>query len=520
MVEQQVSEKDGFYADRSYLSHDYKLLKEKPGISPEILFISMSYEGSYIRALRILEQFGCPLRRKDRKNSDPLVIFGGWSVSRNPLPLFELADAIGIGDSEHLVADITEAYKQNRGSKETFFDELVQKEGLIIPSRYKVATENGYLTQWEAHNAPTEIFPGKKSNQFPHSWYLSSETDYNDIGYYDGKTFFSMEIVDACASKCAFCASGFREKGRDIQDPTEVAVLAEWAATHGADLAKLFFPANSSQTATKQIMKELMARGLSPRVGSAKAEKIDREYLELVGQSGQEKIAFAPETGDYELRRHLGKPGMTDDVLRRVIEESIRAGIPNLDFYLIMNLPGETKDSFRKTIDLIGEFHHLAQSKGLKGRVRISAPNFFPKAWTPFQYAASGGLEEYALKIAQLNKELAGIVAVSSMSESADLLSQNIMSRGGIEAGELLLEVHRKLIEREQATGQYTPDTIEDWRAALSSLGLDENSYFDRKDAEQQLPWHHVHLNSKIGLDQLQKVWQVFQDKRALLIIE
>jgi radical SAM superfamily enzyme YgiQ (UPF0313 family) len=480
----------------------------------------MSYEGSYIRALRMLEQLGCPLRRSDRVKDDPLVIFGGWSVSRNPLPLFELADVIGIGDSENLIADITAAYKNNRGSKEEFFDALSQKVGLIIPSRYQVATEHGYLTHWEAHNAPAEIYPGAKSNQMPHSWYLSSETDYNDIGYYDGKTFFSMEIVDACASKCAFCASGFREKGRDIQDPAEVGVLAEWAASHGADLAKLFFPANSSQEATKRIMKELMARGLSPRVGSAKAEKIDREYIELVGRSGQEKIAFAPETGDYELRRHLGKPGMTNEVLRNVIIESIRAEIPNLDLYLIMNLPGEAKDSFQKTIDLIGEFYHLAMAQGLKGRVRMSAPNFFPKAWTPFQYAASGGLEPYALKIAQLNKELAGLVAVSSMAESADLVSQNIMSRGGIEVGELLISVHQKLVTQEQATGVYVPDTISDWREALADHGLHESDYFDSKDASKKLPWHHIHLNSKIGVEQVQKVWQVFQDKRAVLIVD
>src|SRR5690606_26927439 len=124
-------------------------------------------------------------------------------------------------------------------------------------------------------------------------------------------------------------------KHRDIQDPLAIADLAEWAAKQGADLTKLFFPANSSAEATKAIMRKLIHRGLSPRVGSAKAEKIDHEYIQLVGLSGQEKIAFAPETGDYELRKHLGKPGMTNEVLENVIKASVDAGIPNLDFYLI-----------------------------------------------------------------------------------------------------------------------------------------------------------------------------------------
>lgn len=262
-----------------------------------------------------------------------------------------------------------------------------------------------------------------------------------------------------------------------------------------------------------------MARGLSPRVGSAKAEKIDREYIELVGKSGQEKIAFAPETGDYELRKRIGKPGMTDRVLERVIVTSVNAGIPNLDFYLIMNLPGEAPDSFQKTIDLIGEFYNLAKTEGLRGRVRISAPNFFPKAGTPFQYAASGGLETYSEKIDTLEKDLGGIVAVSSMKENVDLLSQNIMSRGGPEAGTAMIEVYKKLKQRESTTGQYAPDTFSDWREALSAMGIDERTYFDERSTDNPLPWHHIHIN-KIDASSLIKAWDVFKDKRAMFVVD
>lgn len=87
--------------------------------------------------------------------------------------------------------------------------------------------------------------------------------------------------------------------------------------------------------------------------------------------------------------------------------------------------------------------------------MRISVPNFFPKAGTPFQYAQSGGLESYLEKIDTLEKNLGGIVAISSMKGNVDLLSQNIMSRGGPEAGTLMIEVYKKLKQKELATGQY-----------------------------------------------------------------
>lgn len=174
MVEHQLNQIPGYYADRAYLDTDYSLLKEKPHLNPEVVFLSMSYEGSYIRSLRALQQMGIPLRSRDRQDGDPVIVCGGWSVSRNPLPLFEIADVIGIGDSEHMVGDVATAYRDNRSSRSDMFETLTRSKGIVIPSHYDVATENGYLTRWEPRNAPNDIYPSQ-SQQFPHSWYLSPD---------------------------------------------------------------------------------------------------------------------------------------------------------------------------------------------------------------------------------------------------------------------------------------------------------------------------------------------------------
>ena len=100
-----------------------------------------------------------------------------------------------------------------------------------------------------------------------------------------------MEITDACNSKCGYCGSGFKENQRCSGSAGDRRFGPNGGATFGADLVKLFYPAHTSLTAVKEIMRELMGRGLYPRVGSAKAEKIDREYIELVGQSGQKNRA-------------------------------------------------------------------------------------------------------------------------------------------------------------------------------------------------------------------------------------
>lgn len=507
IVEHQINEIRGFFAFRGYLDLSYNLLLEKP-VPPEILFLSMSYEGSYIRSLRVLDKLGIPLQAKDRSVSDPLVVYGGRAVSMNPVPLFDTADIIGIGDSQNLVQSICSAYKEAGKSRRKMFDLLAGQKGVCIPSRYNVETKDGYLTRWEPIDAPADIYPNR-ANFFPHSWYLSSETDYNEVNYYRDQTVFAMEIVKACASKCLFCAEGFNNGERRFTgDVPDIVEKGRWSKENGAHLIKLFFPANATVEVTKSILQGLMAEGLKPRVGSAKAEYLDSEYIELVGKAGQEKIAFAPETGDEELRKLLGKPGMTNEILDNVITQSIRAGIPNIDLYFIMNLPGETMQSFPKTIELIGRFRDLCSQLGLDGRLRLSAPNFFPKAWTPFQYAASGEIPQYIEKIEAMKKHFGDKVHVSNMLGSVDLLSQNVMSRGGYEAGGLLRNVYQRLRNREDQTGTFTPDTIHDWEQAMHDESIDQRQYFSEKDTDKPLPWHHIKMHSNLSF--LLKAWQVF----------
>ncbi len=515
IIEHQINQLDGFFAFRCYLNHDLSLLQET-NYEPDIIVISMSYEGSYIRAMRILDQLGLKLFARDRDEQMPLVVIGGRAVSMNPLPLFGIVDVIGIGDSDSLIQSICCAYQKSSGQRKKLFDSLAKLKGIIIPSRYQVETKDGYLKKWSALDAPTDIYPNR-ANTFPHSWYLSSETDYNDIGYYEGKTFFSIEIVKACRSSCLFCAEGFNNgRSRFTGDVEKISELAQWARERNADLIKLFFPAHVSLETTKAILKSLLNMGLSSRVGSTKAERIDREYIDLIGLSGQEKVAIAPETGDYKLRARLGKPGMSDDLLLKIVQQIIDAGIPNLDFYFIANLPGESPASFQKTIDFTGKFSLFLKARRFKGRFRISMPNFFPKAWTPFQFAPSGGIGEYLEKVEILERTFGASVEISSMKDSVDLLSQNIMARGGIEVSDLLFDVYLSLKAHEKQTGTFRSDTLEDWRKGIQNRGLSESQYFCKKGTDKPLPWHHIHLYE--NLHKLSNAWQVFSKKSKIII--
>ena len=56
-LEYLINQVDGFFAYRVYLGDDGQLVRESRE-TPGLVLLSMSYEGSYIRALRILDQGG------------------------------------------------------------------------------------------------------------------------------------------------------------------------------------------------------------------------------------------------------------------------------------------------------------------------------------------------------------------------------------------------------------------------------------------------------------------------------
>ena len=63
---------------------------------------------------------------------------------------------------------------------------------------------------------------------------------------------------------------------------------------------------------------------------------------------------------------------------------------------------------------------------------------------------------------------------VGSMAGDVDLLSQNVMLRGGLETGLLMGEVYGRLRDRDRRTGRFEPDRLADRCEAMAALGIDE----------------------------------------------
>src|SRR6266852_2461433 len=104
---------------------------------------SVTYEGDYINAVRLLDMAGIPLRAAERGEGDPIVLMGGVCAFSNPEPLAPFMDAVAVGEGEELVGEIVEAWRASGaeagiGRRRVFLERLASLGGIYVPGAFDV----------------------------------------------------------------------------------------------------------------------------------------------------------------------------------------------------------------------------------------------------------------------------------------------------------------------------------------------------------------------------------------------
>ncbi|HKC84294.1 MAG TPA: radical SAM protein, partial [bacterium] len=117
----------------------FSLESQRPLSDFHMVGFSVTYEGDYINALRLLELAGIPLRAAQRRAHDPLVLMGGVCAFSNPEPMAPFMDFIAVGEGEELVRELVALYREDYKNRETFLERLAAVPGIYVPGRYDIA---------------------------------------------------------------------------------------------------------------------------------------------------------------------------------------------------------------------------------------------------------------------------------------------------------------------------------------------------------------------------------------------
>lgn len=455
----------------------FSLDSQKPLQEFDAVAFSISYELDFANVLKILELAGIPLYSARRDERHPLIIAGGPIASLNPEPVADFVDAFAVGEGEGLVENIAEILRDSRGiPKEKILQNLSEIKGLYIPKLHD----------------PEKSRIEKRCNQkldFPTvSSFIASKTEFSSV--------YLMEISRGCPHSCRFCMVSYCNNPFRVRSLENLEKYSEEALKYTEKIGLVGATA-TDYPHIEELCLSLLSRGAKISFASLRADRLTKNLVRAIAESGQKTLTIAPETPDEGFRKIINK-NIKDESIFKVIEWGLEGGIKNFKYYFMIGLPGE-KEDINCWVDFLKASEKILEKKG-KGLSFITAAvnQFVPKPHTPLQWHPQAKMDEMEEKRKLLKEKLKGMKRIKLNFESMkEAFIQGLLARGDRKLSKVLARV-------------YKAGTYKSWIEALERENIDPGIYlFRERSFEEHLPWEHI--VSSLSKDIL---WRQYQNMR------
>ncbi|PYM74093.1 MAG: radical SAM protein [Candidatus Rokuibacteriota bacterium] len=433
----------------------------------DLIGFSVTYEGDYINAVRLLDMAGIPLRASERGDGDPIVLMGGVCAFSNPEPLAPFMDAVAVGEGEELVGEIVEAWRASGaeaglGRRRGFLERLESLGGIYVPGAFEVgyAADGGAVDDFETR-----------------SMLKTPKAEYGHMAL--------LEVGKGCGRGCRFCLEGqiYRPvRHRSLEALREsVAQIAKESTRVG-----LVGACVSDYPWIGELMKMLEEYGVEVSISSLRADSLTEDLVASLHRGGHRTLTMAPEAGTERLRRVIRKV-ITDEQLLAACDLLRKYGIPNLKCYFMIGQPTETMEDVLAIVDLARRMLERLRVPGPDGhpfgKLTLSVSSFVPKPWTPFQWAPFDEPRDLEAKL-------------EAIKQGARRLSVRVVHENPREAGlqALLARGDRRVADFIELAARLEGD----WRRALREWSGSAAFYTQRPRPEAEVfPWDHFDVGVK-----------------------
>jgi anaerobic magnesium-protoporphyrin IX monomethyl ester cyclase len=175
----------------------------------------------------------------------------------------------------------------------------------------------------------------------------------------DGARSFSIMTSRGCPYRCTFCSQSIMPIKWRSRSPENV--LLEWrhlVEDLGAqEIGILDDSANIRVKRLEEMAHLLIENKLNHVpwifVNGIRANLASKELLTLLQQAGLKRVAFGVETGDEEILATIDKK-VDHDTIRQAFKNAKEINLETIAF-MIIGLPGETRETMQRTIDFAVE---------------------------------------------------------------------------------------------------------------------------------------------------------------------
>jgi radical SAM superfamily enzyme YgiQ (UPF0313 family) len=439
----------------------------------DVVAFSVSFENDYVHVLKMMRMAGIPLRSKDRRPGDPIILMGGAALFLNPEPLAPFADVIAAGEGETLVPRLLDALLGSTDPRQGI-ESLQAKDGFYVPSRYEVRYhDDGTVAAYDGPGAVVRqrAWPGRMP--MPQSAILTPNTEMS--------MKFMVEISRGCPCMCRFCWAGYNYlpvrgfsraeivgRAREVRAVTNRIGLVSTAVCDHPEIGG--------------IVDDLAGMDYEVSVASLRLDDLTPDFVLQLADTGVQGLTLAPECGSDRMRRILNKQFSNDEILEKA-EWIFGNGIQNLKLYYMVGLPWEEHSDVEAILDLTERIRQkmlqIGRSRGRVGRIHPSVNPFVPKPGTPYQWLTMEDPKETDRKLQYLRKGFGRMPNVDAICKSARTgVSQSILALADRRVADAL---------------EFSAVNDVDLKRGMKAVGLDPAFYlFRARGRDEVLPWDIV----------------------------
>ena len=437
---------EGINAQRCSTDNIYKLRM------PDSIAFSMSFDFDFMGVFEILEKLGIPFYAKDRGEEFPLIFAGGPVLTTNPRPYEAFFDFMMIGDGDESFRKVLEIVKNN--TKFEALKLLENIEGVYIPSK-----------------------PVKKSTV------KLDEVIYtpilSDKGYF--KDTFIIEVARGCMNRCAFCTASYINLPFRSNDYQKILDAIELGLKYTNKIA-LLGAQISAHPRFDDIMKYISDKidsGIDIELGisSLRTDSVTPQMVQTLVKGGQKHSTIAIEAASERLRKFINK-NLKEEQILRAVKVARENGLKGLKIYSMIGIPTETQEDIEEFLRLGKKIKE--ENKGFN--IEFSLSSFVPKPHTPLQWSLREDTKSLEKKQKYLGKEFAKLGIASKFSSAKWDYWQTVLSRGGVELADFLVEVYKQ------------GGKIGAYKSALKTLGICVKDFFD---IDEELPWDIIEMEPR-----------------------
>ena len=465
----------------------------------DFIGFTLQYEMSYTNILNMLDLAGLPFKSADRKDLYPLVVAGG-PCACNPEPIADFIDLFFIGEGEEVDLEVIDLYKEskkNGDSKEEFLKKASKIEGVYVPSLYDISyNEDGTISAFTPKDDAPSVVNKRIMLEMDKSFYPDNlVVPYIEVVH----DRVMQEIYRGCIRGCRFCQAGFIYRPvREKSVETISKQAKDLCASTGYDEISLTSLSTSDYTALEPLLNELLGwtddSKVSLSLPSLRIDNFSPELLEKVQHVRKSGLTFAAEAGTQRLRDVINK-NITEEEIINTCKTAFEGGHTSVKLYFMIGLPTETDEDIKGIADLaqkiVDTYYSLPNKpKGKSVNVSVSASNFVPKPFTPFEFEPQISADEMKRRHDYLKSCIRSKKISLSYHDSSTSVLEGVFARGDRRLCKVIEYAYKNGCKFDSWSECFKPEI---WFEAFEKLGVDAKFYNERKrEYSEIMPWDHL----------------------------